>query len=86
MAYVDAEGTLRAQKLLPAQALMQKDAVLKQFILDNKPDLIVVNSSGGVNSQMLAHLLSSKIVNEVAVILKDRVRERREERERGKTQ
>ena len=48
--------------------------VLKQFIFDHRPDLIVLNSSGGQNSLSTAQMVTGEIVPEVAEMIKNRAR------------
>ena len=48
--------------------------MLKQFIFDHRPDLIVLNSSGGQNSLSTAQMVTGEIVPEVAEMIKNRAR------------
>ena len=55
--------------------------MLKEFIFDHRPDLIVLNSSAGQNALMLKQLLSTSVINNVAEMIRSRARDRRLERE-----
>jgi transcriptional accessory protein Tex/SPT6 len=82
MAYVDAEGTLRAQKPIPDTIWKShKESALKEFIFDHRPDVIVVNSSAGHAAVSLKQLLVTNIINNVAEMIRAQYRERRVERE-----
>jgi hypothetical protein len=65
MAFVDKMGVLRAQYLLPEKAYIQKRDVLKRFISDNKPEIIILNSSGGMNSKRTMELIERELVPEI---------------------
>ena len=51
MAYVNKDGVLRAHDYLPAQAQNQKHDRIRKFIVDNRPDLIVLNASVSMAGQ-----------------------------------
>ena len=82
LAYVDAEGTLRAQKPITDKIWKtHKESTLKDFIFDHRPDLIVLNSSAGQGATSLKQLLTTNIINNVAEMIRAQYRERRVERE-----
>jgi hypothetical protein len=72
MAYVDEKGVLKAQHLLPEKAHIQKREVMKQFLIDNIPGLIVLNSTGGWNAKQTAEMVQNQLVKEVEDVLRNR--------------
>jgi transcription elongation factor SPT6 len=85
MAYVNSDGVLRAHDYLPAQALNQKSQRIRRFLVENKPDLIVVNASGGAASRSTCTLVEKNILREVEEEVKRRDAARRESRLEGIT-
>lgn len=65
MAYVNKDGVLRAHDYIPPQAMNQKVQRIKQFLIENRPDLIVINSSGGMASRSLSITIEKSILREV---------------------
>ena len=57
MVYLDKEGVLCASDFLPSKAMAMKAETLERFIGLHKPDLVIINSSGGlVAKQTLGQL------------------------------
>jgi len=65
MCYVNKDGVLRAHDYLPSKVMNQKTQRIKKFILENKPDLIVLNSSGGAATRSTCVLIEKSILREV---------------------
>ena len=82
LAYVDVEGALKAQKPMTDTIWhSHKEAVLKEFILDHRPDVIVINASAGQGAVLLRTTLVTSVINNVAEEIRNRARERRARRE-----
>lgn len=71
MCYVNKDGVLRAHDYLPSKVMNQKAQRIKKFILENKPDLIVLNSSGGAATRSTCVLIEKNILREIEEDLKD---------------
>jgi transcription elongation factor SPT6 len=80
-AFIDKDGVLRSHDMLPERAKSQKKEKTKQFITKYRPDIVVVNSSGGLSSKMMVRQLIEHIIPEIEQEIKTRSRENREERE-----
>jgi hypothetical protein len=83
MAYVNKDGVLRAHDLLPTQAMNQKDDRIKRFLIENRPDLVVINASGAGASRSTAIVIEKSILKEVEEEVKRREFARREGRMEG---
>lgn len=70
MCYVNKDGVLRAHDYLPSKVMNQKAERIKKFILENKPDLIVLNSSGGAATRSTCVLIEKDIIKQVEEKLK----------------
>eukprot|EP01034_Spumella_vulgaris_P023707 gene23707-29953_t len=81
MAFVNKDGVLRSHDLLPVQAASQKMDRIKQFIVANKPDLIVLNASGGYSSRTLSMHIEKNILREVGELLETQHKQQMEQRE-----
>lgn len=81
MAFIDVDGVVKAHSVLPAEAISQKRDRISQFLKDNKPNVIVLNASGGDASRNLLSQLERFLVNEVANMLEKEAADRRAERE-----
>ena len=82
LAYVDAEGALKAQKPITDTSWQtRKEAVLREFLLDHRPDVIVINASAGQGAAALRTTLLTSVINNVAEAIRSRARERRAHRE-----
>jgi len=57
MVYLDKEGVLCASDFLPSKAMSKKAETLERFIGLHKPDVVIINSSGGfVAKSTLGHI------------------------------
>lgn len=65
LTFIDKAGVLRGHDLLPNQISNQKRAKIKQFILEYKPNTIVINSSGGNASRSTLLLIEKELLREV---------------------
>lgn len=83
MAFVNKDGVLRAHDLIPSQALNQKDERIKRFLIENRPDLIVINASGAGAARSTAVGIEKSILKEVEEEIKKRDFARREGRMEG---
>ena len=83
MAYVNKDGVLRAHDLIPAQALNQKDERIKRFLVENRPDLVVINASGAGAARSTAIVVEKNILKEVEEEVRRRDQARREGRMEG---
>jgi transcription elongation factor SPT6 len=81
MAFVNKDGVLRSHDLLPTQATSQKMDRIKQFIVANRPDLIVLNASGGFASRTLSMHIEKNILREVGELLETQHKQHIEQRE-----
>lgn len=80
MAYVNKDGVLRAHDLVPAQAMNQKNDRIKKFLVENRPDLVVINASGASASRSTCLTVEKNILKEVEEEIRRRDIVRREGR------
>jgi hypothetical protein len=75
------DGVLRAHDVVPEKAVnSQKGSRIKDFLLQNRPDLIVLNSSGGFASKSTHMLIEKNLIGEVQRELELQAEQRRAER------
>mmetsp|Transcript_22708 Transcript_22708/g.37888 ORF Transcript_22708/g.37888 Transcript_22708/m.37888 type:complete len:2014 (+) Transcript_22708:62-6103(+) len=80
MAFVNKDGTLRAHDLIPAKVLSLKNDRIKQFIVDHRPDVIVLNASGASASRSTCMTIEKHLLREVEEHIKELDVQRREMR------
>ncbi len=80
MAFVNRDGVLRAHDLVPSQAMNQKNDRIRKFLVENRPDLIVLNSSGASATRSTCILVEKNILKEVEEEIKRRDAARRDGR------
>ena len=86
MVLLDLSGLVRAHELTPKKALGQRTDIMKRFMRDHKPDVIVLNASGGQVVKSLKLTMDKRLVEEVRFEIQQAAKRRREEREeRGDT-
>lgn len=83
MAFVNRDGVLRAHDLVPSQAMNQKDDRIKRFLVENRPDLVVINASGAGAARSTAITVERSILKEVEEEVRRRDLARREGRMEG---
>ena len=66
MVYLDREGVLLASDYIPAKAAAQKKETLipaiMNFVRQHKPDVLILNSSGGFNTKSMKNLLEKNVI------------------------
>ena len=78
LAFVNKEGVLRSHEVLPGDVMAQKSCKIRDFLLQNRPDVVVINSSGGHNSRSTFIEVEKTILPEVIEIVnKSKNRENR---------
>lgn len=80
MAFVNRDGVLRAHDLVPAQAMNQKNDRIRKFLVENRPDLIVLNASGASATRSTCIMVEKNILKEVEEEIKRRDYARRDGR------
>ena len=82
MALIDYDtGVLKSHDLIPHLAMSQKYDKIKQFLYDYRPSIIVLNSSGGMQSRSLLKQIKDMLINEVTARINNVAVARREENE-----
>jgi hypothetical protein len=66
MVVIDKHGVVKAHSVLPERANTQKRERLGSFLRDHRPDVVVLNASGGDNSRALLNMLEKHLFFEVA--------------------
>ena len=80
--FMDADGVVRAQSVLPVEAAKSALNVwVKKYLAKYRPPLIIINSSGGRAAISLQNNLTRQMIAEVSRQCHDEIRQRKEERE-----
>lgn len=82
LCYMDEDGVVRAQSVLPVEAA--KNAMMewvKKYLSKYKPPLIIINSSGGKAAIALQNKLTRSVIAEVSRQSQEEIRQRKFERE-----
>ncbi len=70
MACVDEDGSLKAHREIPPQAMMQKKDKVETFLFENRPELIIINSGAGVQARSMQMLIERDIIPAINAALK----------------
>ena len=81
MAYVDRDGVLRAHDIVSSKARSQQRTKIMHFLKSIRPEVIVLNSSGGVASKSLMQNIKQHMLREVSTMINKEAIEKREARE-----
>jgi transcriptional accessory protein Tex/SPT6 len=80
MVYLDRTGEVRAHEVVPQRALGNKSGMIKKFIRENLPEVIVLNASGGYASKSTHNSLERNLIEEMKRDIDQDARQKRQRR------
>lgn len=69
MAFLNPLGVLIAQSVVPQEANTQKRERIRSFLYENRPNVIVINASGGETSRSMANMIRNYLLSEISAQL-----------------
>ena len=65
LSYIDINGCLKGYNIIPIRIIQQKFDIIKQFIIEYKPNIIVCNSSGGMTSKTIINTIDKELIKSI---------------------
>ena len=79
MVYLDKEGVLCANEFIPSKAMGKKQEIIRKFIGLHKPDVVILNSSGGRVAKQTMGDLERKIFPKLKEVHEKAIQERKDQ-------
>jgi len=79
LAYMNRDGILKSTDFVPASAKNKNRERVRMFLKANRPEVVVVNSSGGNASRGMYNMIKRSLLNEITVMFQNESKEKREQ-------